>query len=152
MLAAALFAFLHHLAAFALVAAIGVEFVLLRGELTYHRARQLRVVDALYGASAGLLLAVGLLRVFFFEKGAAYYFHSAPFLAKLTLFLLVGVASIYPTLEFQSWKGALKAGRAPLVAEEKMRRLRRIVHWEAAGIVLIVLNAALMARGIGFFG
>jgi putative membrane protein len=28
------------------------------------------------GLSAGFLLVIGLLRVFFFEKGAAYYFHS----------------------------------------------------------------------------
>ena len=38
-----LFAFLHHLAAFVLVAAIAVEFVLLRGELTLWSARRLQV-------------------------------------------------------------------------------------------------------------
>jgi putative membrane protein len=73
-------AFLHHLAAFALVAALTVELVLLNGELTLKSARRLQMIDAVYGASAGLLLLVGLLRVFYFEKGAAYYFHSAPFI------------------------------------------------------------------------
>jgi len=70
-------AFLHHVAAFALVAALAVEFVLIRGELTVATARRLARADMILGISAGVLLAVGLLRVFYFEKGAAYYFHSA---------------------------------------------------------------------------
>jgi uncharacterized membrane protein len=32
------------------------------------------------------------------------------------------------------------------------RKVRAIVHTELAGIVLIVLFAAMMARGVGFFG
>lgn len=148
----ALFAFLHHLAAFALVAALAVEFALVRGELTMERARQLRIADAVYGASAGFVLVIGLLRVFYFEKGAAYYFHSLPFVAKLALFVVVALLSIVPTIEFASWKKPLKQGRAPAVSERKLRVIRRIVHWEAAGVVFILLAAALMARGVGYFG
>jgi putative membrane protein len=40
---------------------------------------------------------VGLLRVFFLEKGAAYYFRSVPFIVKLSPFAAVGLLSIYPT-------------------------------------------------------
>ena len=74
-----LFAFLHHLAAFTLVSALAVELVLLRQELTLAVARRLPIVDAVLGVSAGILLVVGLLRVFYFEKGADYYFHSHAF-------------------------------------------------------------------------
>ena len=81
----AILAFLHHVAAFALVAALAVEFVLIRGELTATTARRLARTDMILGISAGVLLAVGLLRVFYFEKGAAYYFHSATFIAKLSV-------------------------------------------------------------------
>lgn len=146
---AALFAFLHHLAAFALVAAIAVEFVVIRGALTVDSARKLRAVDAVYGASAGLLLIVGLLRVFYFEKGAAFYFGNAFFIAKLTLFIIVGLLSIYPTLQFAAWRKALKVGQLPPVDESRLHAIRRIIHWELAGIALILLCAALMARGIG---
>src|SRR6185369_7311740 len=113
---AALFAFLHHLAAFTLVAAFAIEFVLIRQELSLRNARTILVADAVAGASAGALLVVGLLRVFFFEKGAVYYFHSVPFFAKLTLFVLVALLSIYPTREFLSWRHSLKEGRAPIVS------------------------------------
>ena len=105
-----LFAFLHHLAAFTLVGALTVEFVLIKDELTIHSARKLVYTDLVFGASAGIMLVVGLLRVFYFEKGASYYFHSLPFIAKLSLFALVGLLSIYPTLTFLSWREALKQG------------------------------------------
>jgi putative membrane protein len=140
------FAFLHHLAAFALVAALVVEMVLLKGELTLQGARRLQGIDALYGASAGILLVVGLLRVFYFEKGAAYYFHSAPFIAKLVLFIAVGLLSIYPTVTFRRWR------KQPSVTEASLRKVRSVVHVQLAGIVLILLCAAMMARGVGFFG
>ena len=55
-----------------------------------------------------MLLVVGLLRVYYFEKGAAFYFGNAFFIAKLALFIVVGLLSIYPTLEFSAWRKALK--------------------------------------------
>jgi putative membrane protein len=149
---AAIFAFLHHLSAFALVAALAVEFVLIRDTLTVESARKIVRVDMAFGLSSGVVLAVGLLRVFFFEKGAAYYFHSAPFLGKLTLFALVGLLSIYPTREFLSWRAALRQGQVPVVDPGKLRTLRSVMHWELAGVALILLFAALMSRGIGHFG
>jgi putative membrane protein len=141
--------FLHHFAAFALVSALVVEFVLIRGELTVRNARTIVIADAAFGVSAGVVLIVGLLRVFFFEKGAAYYFHSVPFLAKLSLFLAVGLLSIYPTVQFLSWRASLRQGTVPVVDPGKLRAIRIVIHWELAGLVVLVLCAALMARGIG---
>ena len=142
-----LFAFLHHLAAFTLVAAVALEFVLLRGELTLWSARRLQVADIVLGIAATVLLLVGLARVFWFEKGAAYYFHNHAFLGKLTLFIVVALLSIVPTIEFLSWREAVKAGQVPVVAADKLRRVRMIVHIELAAIVLILLFAAMMAKG-----
>lgn len=148
----ALFAFVHHLAAFALAATLAVELVLLRADLTVDNARKLIRVDALYGAAAGLLLAVGLVRVFYLEKGASYYFHNGFFLLKLALFIALGLASIYPTLTFLSWRKSVRNGQAPRVESGTLRALRRIVHAEVAGVAVILLCAALMARGIGQLG
>lgn len=148
----AFFAFLHHVAAFGLVSALTVEVVLLGGEITLNSARRLQRADMALGLSAGVLLVVGLARVFFFEKGAAYYFHSGPFMAKLTLFFVVGLLSIFPTLVFLSWRKATREGRAPSPDPAQIRVLRRVVHAELAAVVLIVLFAALMARGIGQLG
>jgi putative membrane protein len=148
----ALFAFLHHLAAFALVAGLAVELVLLRVELTAATARKIVRADMIVGISAGAVLLVGLARVLYFEKGAGYYFHSWPFIGKLSMFVLVAALSIYPTITFLSWAKALKRGQTPAVDAARQRTLRRLIHAELAGIVLILLFAAMMARGVGFFG
>src|ERR1700731_4642358 len=140
-----LFAFLHHLCAFTLVATVAIEFALIRGELTLSSARRLQVTDLVFGVAAGALLVIGLLRVFFFEKGADYYFHSQAFMAKLSLFIIVGLLSIIPTVEFLSWRGALKAGQVPAISARKLRQVTIVIHGEL--LVIILLCAAIMARG-----
>jgi putative membrane protein len=142
-----LFAFLHHLCAFTLVAALAIEFTLFRQELTLESARRLQTTDLVLGIVAGLLLVIGLSRVFFFEKGASYYWHSHAFLLKFGLFVLVSFLSIIPTMEFLSWRGAIKAGRVPVVEADTRRRVSVIIHTELAAIVIILLCAAIMARG-----
>ena len=118
-------------------------------ELTLGSARKVLIADAVYGASAGILIVVGFLRVFYFEKGATYYFHTWTFIAKLSLFIIIGVVSIVPTIAFLSWRKAVKQGQVPSVDTQKMRLLRSIIHLELAGVVLILLMAALMAKGVG---
>lgn len=142
-----LFAFLHHLAAFTVVAVVVLEFVLLRGELTVWSARRLQVADAVLGMAATVLLFAGGARVFWFEKGAAYYFHNHAALTKFALFVIVALLSIVPTVEFLSWRKAIAAGQVPVVDARRLKRVRMIVHVELAAIVLILLCAAMMAKG-----
>ena len=94
-------------------------------------------------------MVVGLLRVFYFEKGASYYFQSASFIAKFSLFVLVALLSAYPTMQFLSWRAAVKQQQPPSVSPQKLRVIRAVIHLELAGIVFIILFAVLMARGIG---
>jgi putative membrane protein len=98
------------------------------------------------------VLVVGLLRVCYFEKGGTYYGHSVPFMAKFALFVIVGLLSIYPTVEFLSWRKALQRGEPPAIPAGKMQRVRLLIHVELAAVVAILLCAALMARGIGMVG
>jgi putative membrane protein len=142
-----LFAFLHHLCAFTLVSAVAIEFALIRQELTVASARRLQLTDLVLGIAAGALFIIGLLRVFYFEKGASYYFHSYAFLTKLSLFVIIGLLSIVPTMEFLSWREAIKAGQVPVVDAGKRRRVTAVIHAELAAIVVILLCAAIMARG-----
>ena len=148
----ALFAFLHHAAAFVLFATLFAEMVLLGGELSLQSARRIQIYDMVFGIAASVVLVVGLLRVFYFEKGAEYYFHSAPFIAKMTLFVAVGLLSIYPTLVFLSWRKATGQGQVPVLEPAQRRKLRMVIHAELTGVVLILLCAAMMARGIGYLG
>ena len=142
-----LFAFLHHVCAFTLVGALAIEFALIRQELTLSSARRLQVTDLVLGVVAGLLLAIGLVRVFFLEKGPDYYWHSHAFLTKFVLFVIIAFVSVIPTMEFLSWSGAIRAGQVPVIEPAKRKRITAIIHAELAAIVIIVLCAAIMARG-----
>ena len=87
-------AFIHHAAAFLVVATLMTELVVLRNGLSLTSARSVLRMDMVYGIAALVVLAAGFVRVFHTEKGEAYYFASGPFLVKLGLFIVVGVLSI----------------------------------------------------------
>jgi putative membrane protein len=143
-------AYLHHLAAFLVIATLMVELVLLKGELTPATARSVLRMDMVYGIAAVVVLVVGFVRVFHTEKGLAYYFASGPFLVKLALFIVVGVLSIYPTMKFLGWRKALREGRAPDLDAGTRRKVRMLVHIELTLLFIIMLMAVMMARGIWY--
>ncbi len=143
-------AFLHHLAAFTLVAALAVEVALFKPPLTVVQARRVQRTDLIFGVAAVVVLVVGMLRVAFFEKGPGYYWRDAFFLIKLGAFILAALISIYPTVTFLSWSKALRAGAAPEIAEARTRSVRLCMMLELTGLVVILACAALMARGFGY--
>jgi putative membrane protein len=117
--------------------------------MTVEEARRIQRVDLVYGISAGLLLVVGLLRVFFFEKGATFYAQSPFFWVKMVTFAIVGLLSIDPTIRYLRWNQILKEDQPPVMSEAEFKRTRLLLNLELAGIAIILFSAALMARGIG---
>ena len=152
MYASALMAFLHHLAAFATVAALAAEVAIFKPPLTAVQARRVQRTDNISGLAAAAVLIIGGLRVAYFEKPAGYYLHDLYFIAKLAAFLIAALISIYPTIVFLSWNAALRAGTAPDVSPERGRRVRLCLMLELTLIVVILGCAALMARGFGYRG
>jgi putative membrane protein len=145
-------AFIHHVAAFLVFATLMLELVLLRNELTLSSARSIARMDMVYGISAAVLLAAGFARVFYTEKGSAYYFDSGSFLLKLTLFVVVGLLSIYPTLQFLRWRKTLREQRIPELDDATRRKIRMVLHIELTLIAVIILMAIMMARGLWYLG
>jgi len=90
----AIMAFLHHLAAFTLTGSIFYELVTFRKDLTLAEARRIQRMDIAYGVSAALILIVGLLRVFYYEKGAPFYAQNLFFWTKMAGFALAAIAII----------------------------------------------------------
>ncbi len=143
----ALFAFLHHVAAFALVSMLILQIVLMRESLTLAIARKIQLADIVLGLSAGIVLVIGVIRVFYFEKGSNYYIHSVPFIVKLVLFAVIACLSVYPTLEFLSWRKTTKRGITPIVPYARVRTIKAILILELGAVTILVLCAELMARG-----
>ena len=145
----AFMAFLHHLFAFTLVACVVYEFIAYRKGMSVEEARRIQRADLMYGISAGLLLIVGLLRVYFFEKGPAFYGHNPFFWLKMNTFLIVGLLSIDPTIRYLRWNKILKDNQAPEIDEKEYKRTRLLLSLEVIGLAIILFAAAMMARGIG---
>ncbi|RNF85262.1 DUF2214 family protein [Montanilutibacter psychrotolerans] len=140
----------HHLLVFALVSMLVAESVLLRGAIDTATLQRLTRLDAGYGMCAGLLLVVGLLRVFFGIKGEDFYLHNPWFHAKLGAYVLVGLLSILPTVRILRWRKALTIDPAFRPGPDAVAGLARVVRFELVLIAAIFVLAAAMARFGGF--
>jgi len=149
MATSALFAFLHFLAVFGVFATLFLEWQTMSSAPTHGEALRIQRCDRWYGQFAMLLVVVGLLRVYFFEKGKAFYFGNPVFNAKMTLFVLVGLVSIYPTMRFIKWRAQTRQGAAPVVSATEYRRIMMSLRAELLLLLAAALWASLMARGVG---
>src|SRR5215212_6555320 len=93
--------YIHFISIFAIVSTLVSEHLLLKKELTRAELGRLSKIDAVYGIAALTLLAAGLtLWLGGVGKPAIYYSKNWIFHTKITLFLIVGLLSIYPTVFF----------------------------------------------------
>ncbi|MFZ4288365.1 DUF2214 family protein [Variovorax sp. HJSM1_2] len=145
----ALLAYAHFLAILTMVVFLSSEAALCRPEwLNAAVVERLARLDAVYGGAAVAVLATGLARVWWGMKGSAWYWGQPLLHVKLTLFVIVGLMSIVPTLRFIRWRKTLHASGA-LPEEAEIRSTRKLVMVEAHLLVLIPLAAVFLARGLG---
>jgi len=145
----ALFAFLHFFAVFGIFAALVLQWRTMSPTPTVAEARRIQISDRWYGILAVVVLVVGFLRVYFFEKGKGFYGANPFFQAKLALFLAVGLLSIYPTIRFLKWRAQTKQGLAPLLAANEYKSIVTVLRVELVLLLATALCANLMARGVG---
>ena len=146
MLQDALLAWIHYLAIFVLVVVMTAEAVLLRPGLTPDTVRRLALYDRVYMFSALAVLATACCA----DAPRAPPSMSNPwFHAKITLFIVIGLCSIPPTLSFLRWQKQARQQPGFVPSEPEIRRARRWVMIESHLFILLPLCAVLMARGIG---
>lgn len=145
----ALLAYAHILAFLMMATFLASEAALCRKEwLNPAVVERLVRVDMLYGISAMVVLATGLARTVWGIKGGAWYWSQPLLHTKVTLFVVIGLMSIAPTLRFLRWRKALRA-TGGLPTEAQVRSTRRLVMIEAHLMALIPLLAVFLARGVG---
>jgi len=140
--------YIHFISIFAIFSSLVAEHLLLKKELTCKEIARLATIDAVYGIFALILLCAGLtLWLGSIGKPAVFYTKNWIFHTKISLFALVGILSIHPTVFFiKNRKGAEnEAVGIPLSVFMCLR-------FELLLLVIIPLLAGLMAKGIGFFG
>jgi len=145
----AILAYVHFLAILTMVVFISSEAALCRVEwLNKAVVERLARIDAIYGMAAMLVLASGVARTVWGVKGSAWYWTNPLLHIKLTLFIIVGVMSIFPTITYIRWRKQVRAN-GTLPAEAEVRKTRKLVMIQAHILVLIPLFAVFLARGFG---
>ena len=140
---------LHHLAAFALVAILAIELVLLRPDLGAATIKRLGGIDLAFGVAAVAMLIAGFARVFYGLKGPAYYLGNWVFWLKIGIFALIGFLSIQPSLRILAWGRLVKLDPQALPTPEDILRVKRLIHIETALVLLLPILGAAVARGYG---
>ena len=140
--------YLHFVSIFAIVGTLTSEHLLLRKSLTRAEIGRIARIDAVYGIAALTLLTVGL-TLWFGNVGKPSVFYSKNWIfhTKITLFALIGILSIHPTVFF------IRKRKGPV---DEVIAIPKSVFWmlrlELLLLAIIPLLAGLMARGVGFFG
>jgi putative membrane protein len=150
MLTDLILAILHHLAVVSLIVLLAFEFAVLKPGLSAKDLTRVTRVDAAYGATAGLVIVIGVCRVIWGFKGADYYLSNVWFWAKMASFLTIGLLSIPPTIALLRWRKASRQDGAFLPPDVEIARLRGFIHAEVGLLGLVVAFAAAMARNGAF--
>jgi len=137
--------YMHFISIFGIVGALVSEHLLLKKTMTRAEIGRLARIDAVYGLAALTLLSAGLtLWLGGFGKPTEFYSGNWIFHTKISLFLAIGLLSIYPTIFFtRNRKGDVK----------ELVTVPGSVFWmlriELLLLFIIPFLAGLMAKGIG---
>jgi putative membrane protein len=143
-----LFAAVHLLALGVGLGSVWARGQALRGTLDPPGLRRVFYADTWWGVAALLWLGTGLVRAFGgLEKGSAYYLHNHLFWAKMSLLVLILLLELGPMLALIRWRIQLGRGEQPETLAAK--RFAHISFVQAGLVVLMVLAATAMARGLG---
>lgn len=131
---------------------LGLGAVVVRGaalgsDLDTIQLRRVFTADGLWGLAALVWLSTGIARAFFgLEKGTEYYLGSRAFGAKMVLFVVILLLEVGPMVALIQWR--LRSRRGEPLDLRRARLYSRISFAQAGLVVLMVLAATAMARGL----
>ncbi len=142
-----IYRYLHFIGVFAIVGAILAEQFMISKTMLGREIKRISIVDAIYGFGAVTVLIAGIALWFWVGKPAAFYTKNWIFHTKLTLFLLMGILSIFPTIFFMK----NRKGSEPGKIIEVPLYIILLIRVELVIIIIMPLLATLMSLGIGGF-
>ncbi len=143
-----LFASLHLLGLGVGLGAVWARARALREPLDAAGLRRVFYADSWWGVAAALWIGTGLVRLIGgLEKGMDYYLRNHVFWGKMTLLLAVLLLELSPMVTLVRWR--IQARRGEMPDTRRAGRFASISYVQAALVLLMVLAAVVMARGIG---
>jgi putative membrane protein len=143
-----LFAALHLLGLGIGLGAVWARARALRGPLDPVGLRRVFYADGWWGVAAAIWIGTGLVRVIGgLEKGMDYYLQNHVFWGKMALLFVILALEVWPMVTLVRWRVQLAHGETPDTGPAG--RFASISYLQAALVLLMVLAATAMARGIG---
>ena len=139
--------YLHYIGIMALMGSLISEHLILKPSIKKDQIKSLATIDLIYLLSAIVVLTTGILRWFVYGKGYDFYMSTPLFHIKLTLFIILGVLSIFPTIKFLKWRKQINRGEEPDITEKGVKKLLMFIRIELLIIAIIPLLAVLIVRG-----
>ena len=135
--------YIHFIGIIGLSSALVSEHLLLSKVMTKAQIKRIAIVDGIYGLSAMVTLIAGLLLWFVVGKPANFYTSNGLFHGKITLFLIMAVLSIFPTVFF------MKNRKTDAEEIEIPKKIVMIIRIELVALLIMPLMASMMAKGFG---
>ncbi|MDU0355361.1 DUF2214 family protein [Paraglaciecola aquimarina] len=135
--------YFHFLGIIILAGTLVSKHMLLVGQVNVQQMQKLAKIDRVYGTSALIVFLAGLTLWFMVGKPKAFYSANGLFHLKVTLFFVMSILSIYPTIFI------VKANRAKQAVTNIPKRVVNTVRAELLCLILIPLTAVFMAKGYG---
>jgi len=135
--------YIHFVGIMLLTATLVAEHLLITSEMSIQQLKRVAIIDTIYGISAMVVLAAGLLLWFSVGKPAEFYTKNGLFHAKITLFIVIALLSIYPTVFFLKQK---KSAQSTITIPKS---ILMVIRTELLLLLMMPLLAVFMARGYG---
>jgi len=136
--------YLHFIGIMALTSTLAMEFYQLAKNVNTIKIKQIAMTDVAYGLSVLLVLAIGLVQWFVIGKPATYYNTNYIFHIKITLFVIIVLLTIYPTIFFLKNRNSVQN----IIIIPKIVPV--LIKLELILLIVIPLLAVLVASGKGF--
>ena len=147
--ASAVVAYVHYLGIIICFGALMFERIILKINLSKNETISIIIADVVYGIAGLAILITGILRVKYYGQGGEFYTGNPIFWVKVSLYIVIGLISLYPTTTYILWAIPLSRNNLPVISENLVKRFRLIITTELVGFVVIPFFATLMSRGIG---
>lgn len=145
-----LLAYTHILGILIIFIALFVENMAIANNMTVKEMKRLTKADAWYGMGSIVMLITGFMRIYLVGKPSDYYWEHHLFLTKLGIFTVVGLISIYPSIQFVKLNRKLKIEGATTFEWADASKFKTIARLQLGLLLTLPFLANMIARGVGY--
>jgi putative membrane protein len=143
--------YIHFIGIMVLMGALITEHLTLKPGILKQQIKSLAGVNLIYWIAIILVLASGLLRWLVFDpKGVDFFSKNPLFHIKLTVFFIMAIISIFPTIKLRKWNKQARQGNHLDVSDRDIKKQLMFIRIELLLLAIMPLLAVMVALGKGF--